>query len=65
MKGHLGKDCTSRSACQLCSKKHPSMLHLTTQDKVNEKEMVKINQTETVTSLFATVSHETSACTQV
>lgn len=62
VKGHLSKDCNRRSTCQLCSKKHPSMLHLTIQDKIPEKEMVKVEKTE-VTTLPATVSHETSACT--
>nr|XP_055033829.1 uncharacterized protein LOC129422128 [Misgurnus anguillicaudatus] len=62
VKGHLSKDCNRRSTCQLCAKKHPSMLHLTTQDKIPEKEMVKVEKTD-VNTLPATVSHETSACT--
>lgn len=62
VKGHLSKDCIRRSTCQLCSKKHPSMLHLTTQDKIPEKEMVKVEKTK-VNTLPATLSHETSAYT--
>jgi len=62
IKGHLSKDCNRRSTCQLCSKRHPSMLHLTTQDKSPEKELVKVERTE-VTTLPTSMSHETSACT--
>lgn len=63
VKGHLSKDCTRRITCQLCSKKHPCMLHIAAQDKAHGKVMVKVDETETVNTLPATVSHETSACT--
>ncbi len=63
VKGHLSKDCTRRITCQLCSKKHPCMLHIAAQDKAHGKVMVKVDETETVNTLPASVSHETSACT--
>lgn len=62
-KGHLNKVFNRRSTLQLWSKKHPSMLHLTTQDKIPKKGMVKVEETE-VTTLPVIISHETctNAC---
>jgi len=28
LKGHLSKDCNRRMTCQMCSQKHPSLLHI-------------------------------------
>lgn len=78
MKGHLSKECNRRSTCQLSSKKHPSMLHfttqdkipememakveITTQDKINEAEIAKVEKTD-VSKLPATTNYQTSAST--
>ena len=38
--GHMGKDCKRRATCEICSKKHPSLLHSTrdeNSDQVNAK----------------------------
>ena len=34
--GHLSKDCIRRLTCQVCSLKHPSILHIQKQEKVKE-----------------------------
>lgn len=33
MPGHLSKDCTGRLSCEICSKKHPSVLHVVHKDE--------------------------------
>ena len=39
--GHLSKDCRSRLDCQVCNKKHPSVLHVKEEDtRVTSKETV-------------------------
>ncbi|KAI2661726.1 G2 and S phase-expressed protein 1 [Labeo rohita] len=47
----------------LKQRKHPCMLHITAQDTAHGKVMEKVDETETVNTLPATVNHETSACT--
>ena len=34
--GHLSKDCINRLTCQVCSLKHPSILHMQKQEKAKE-----------------------------
>lgn len=37
MKGHLSKDCKRRLTCQVCSQKHPSLLHIHKNEYVSKQ----------------------------
>lgn len=37
VKGHLSKDCRRKLACQICSEKHPTMLHIPRKEDVSEQ----------------------------
>ncbi|KAI3375568.1 hypothetical protein L3Q82_003880 [Scortum barcoo] len=54
VKGHLSKDCKKRASCDHCSKKHPSMLHVTRED---DDETVKSSQKSTTEDM---TTHETT-----
>ncbi|KAI3375559.1 hypothetical protein L3Q82_003887 [Scortum barcoo] len=51
---HLSKDCKKRASCDHCSKKHPSMLHVTRED---DDETVKSSQKSTTEDM---TTHETT-----
>ena len=37
VKGHLSKDCKKKLACQICSEKHPTMLHIPRKEDISEQ----------------------------
>ncbi len=38
--GHLSKDCTNRQMCDMCSQKHPTILHISAKGKTIEEKQV-------------------------
>ena len=64
LKGHLSRECKKKMSCEMCSLKHPSMLHFSSQEK-SAKE--KPGETEVSKSSAASapagVYQESSACT--
>lgn len=48
--GHLSKDCKKRALCEDCSKKHPSMLHVTREE---DNEVVKSSEKSTTENMTA------------
>nr|XP_049612597.1 uncharacterized protein LOC125990036 isoform X1 [Syngnathus scovelli] len=53
VQGHLSKDCSRRLTCQLCSRKHPSILHVPREEKTspqNERNATSEPQTTSAVS---------------
>ncbi|KAL7871964.1 hypothetical protein SRHO_G00069470 [Serrasalmus rhombeus] len=60
VQGHLSKDCTRKLTCQICSRKHPSILHVQKDEMASVKEDKKGTSEAQFTS---SVKQETCGCT--
>lgn len=66
VKGHLSRECKKKITCEVCSLKHPSLLHFTSKDKDAKKKPgeTDVNKGSPASaSADAPEEQETSACT--
>ncbi|KAK0152984.1 hypothetical protein N1851_005351 [Merluccius polli] len=65
VKGHMSKECKKKMTCEVCSFKHPSLLHFSSKEKGAREKPVgtEVDKASSVASAPADVSEETSACT--
>ncbi|KAL2099387.1 hypothetical protein ACEWY4_005867 [Coilia grayii] len=66
VKGHLSKECKKKMTCEVCSLKHPSLLHFSSKEKDAKEKPVGTEASKgSAASVPADVSKdkETSACT--